>query len=236
MIQINYEFKYKRLKFNHGCKSFCHIESDRRPCLFLPTSGSCWSRIRVLNGREIVRVKVNSWNGWCIFSYVLFLRMRPYVWNTWLAFKWKKIFLQTPQSLGLTRLSRNLYFNISLGSHFTSRARIVFERGQSTNKPVQFFYDWIVFRHSCKRFSRLIINMAAKERLKKLEQLYLKGVKESEGQALSIETLLDILIALYDECCSSALRREKSILEFVEYGECPIFLLLSQFKLWSFAL
>lgn len=76
--------------------------------------------------------------------------------------------------------------------------------------------------------------MAAKERLKKLEQLYLKGAKESEGQALSIESLLDILIALYDECCSSALRREKSILEFVEYGECLKFIVFIAIRALEF--
>lgn len=61
-------------------------------------------------------------------------------------------------------------------------------------------------------------SMQAKERLQKLEQLYLSGVQQSANQAFSIETLLDILIVLYDECCSSTLRREKSVSEFVEFG------------------
>jgi hypothetical protein len=61
--------------------------------------------------------------------------------------------------------------------------------------------------------------MQAKERLKKLEQLYTNGVALSGGQAFSVETLLDILVVLYDECCSSTLRREKSVSEFVEFGE-----------------
>lgn len=60
----------------------------------------------------------------------------------------------------------------------------------------------------------------AKERLKKLEQLYLRGVQNSNGQAVSVETLLDVLICLFDECSSSTLRREKSVSEFVEFGKC----------------
>ena len=59
----------------------------------------------------------------------------------------------------------------------------------------------------------------AKERLRELERLYLQGVVGNEGRVLSVESLLDILVVLYDECCSSTLRREKNVSEFVEYGE-----------------
>ena len=61
--------------------------------------------------------------------------------------------------------------------------------------------------------------MSAEERLKKLEQLYLHGVSKSEGQGFSIETLLDVLVILYDECTNSTLRREKNISDFVEFGK-----------------
>jgi len=61
--------------------------------------------------------------------------------------------------------------------------------------------------------------MQALERLQYLEELFLNGVANSQGQAFSIETLLDILIVLYDECCSSTLRREKSVSEFVKFGK-----------------
>lgn len=61
-----------------------------------------------------------------------------------------------------------------------------------------------------------------KERLKLLEQLIVTGVQNNPGQILSIETLLDGLIVLYDECCSSTLRREKSITNFVDFGKLPI--------------
>ena len=55
-------------------------------------------------------------------------------------------------------------------------------------------------------------------RMKRLEHLYLGGVTNSDGQAFSLETLLDMLTVFYDECCSSTLRREKSVADFVEYG------------------
>ena len=35
----------------------------------------------------------------------------------------------------------------------------------------------------------------------------------------SMETLLDILVVLYDECCGSSLRREKTVSEFIDLGE-----------------
>jgi len=69
--------------------------------------------------------------------------------------------------------------------------------------------------------------MQALERLQCLEELFLNGVVNSDGQVFSVETLLDILIMLYDECCNSTLRREKSISEFVNYGKfCVIFTIL----------
>jgi serine/threonine-protein kinase MRCK len=35
----------------------------------------------------------------------------------------------------------------------------------------------------------------------------------------SMETLLDILIVLFDECCGSSLRREKTVSEFIDLGK-----------------
>lgn len=37
-----------------------------------------------------------------------------------------------------------------------------------------------------------------------------------EKGSLSIETLLDVLLVLYEECCNSTLRRDKNITEFIE--------------------
>ncbi|VDO64964.1 unnamed protein product [Heligmosomoides polygyrus] len=52
-------------------------------------------------------------------------------------------------------------------------------------------------------------------RLSRLEATYLGGPSKS-NTALSFEALLDTLICLYDECCSSTLRKEKCVAEFVE--------------------
>lgn len=49
--------------------------------------------------------------------------------------------------------------------------------------------------------------------------IFTGGVLSSAGSALSLETLLDILLVLYDECQSPALRREKRITEFVDFGK-----------------
>ncbi|KAM9435959.1 serine/threonine-protein kinase MRCK beta isoform 2-T2 [Clarias gariepinus] len=58
--------------------------------------------------------------------------------------------------------------------------------------------------------------MSAKVRLKKLEQLLLDGHQKSPS-SLSVETLLDILVCLYNECSSSPLKREKHVTEFLEW-------------------
>ena len=56
-------------------------------------------------------------------------------------------------------------------------------------------------------------------RLRQLESLFLGGPIQGQGQCFSIETLLDVLLVLYDECCNSSLRREKTVSEFIEFGE-----------------
>ncbi|XP_018311672.1 serine/threonine-protein kinase MRCK alpha isoform X1 [Mycetomoellerius zeteki] len=37
------------------------------------------------------------------------------------------------------------------------------------------------------------------------------------GHTVSIETLIDVLLVLYDECCNSSLRREKTVSDFIEF-------------------
>ncbi|GFO48655.1 serine/threonine-protein kinase mrck alpha [Plakobranchus ocellatus] len=59
---------------------------------------------------------------------------------------------------------------------------------------------------------------SAEKRLKRLEEIYLQGVANSNGLAVSVETLHDALLVLYDECNSTSLRREKNISEFVEFA------------------
>lgn len=56
------------------------------------------------------------------------------------------------------------------------------------------------------------------QRIKELEELYIGGVVNGDNTSFSIETLLDILLVLYDECQGSTLCRERSILGFVNYG------------------
>lgn len=57
-------------------------------------------------------------------------------------------------------------------------------------------------------------------RLKELEALFVEGPESAhETKAMSTETLLDILLILYNECCSSSLRKEKTVTEFIELGE-----------------
>lgn len=56
-------------------------------------------------------------------------------------------------------------------------------------------------------------------RLRQLEALFLGGPVQAKGQSFSIETLIDVLIVLYDECCNSSLRREKTVSDFIEFGK-----------------
>ncbi|NXE75862.1 MRCKA kinase, partial [Cochlearius cochlearius] len=61
--------------------------------------------------------------------------------------------------------------------------------------------------------------MSGEVRLKQLEQFILDGPTQTNGQCFSVETLLDILVCLYDECNNSPLRREKNILEYLEWAK-----------------
>ncbi|KAJ8270484.1 hypothetical protein GJAV_G00115340 [Gymnothorax javanicus] len=72
--------------------------------------------------------------------------------------------------------------------------------------------------------------MSGEVRLKKLEKLILDGPAQSNGQCFSVETLLDILICLYDECWNSALRREKNVSEFLDWAK-PFALKVKQMRL-----
>lgn len=57
----------------------------------------------------------------------------------------------------------------------------------------------------------------ATTRLKNLEKFVVNGPWSPEW--MSVETLLDILIVLYDECGNSTLRREKSVTDFMEWAK-----------------
>ena len=59
-------------------------------------------------------------------------------------------------------------------------------------------------------------------RMAELEALFLGGplaTKLQVANSFSIETLMDVLVVLFDECSTSSLRREKTVSEFIELGE-----------------
>ena len=55
------------------------------------------------------------------------------------------------------------------------------------------------------------------DRFKYLDELYKKppGI---EREVFSVETLLDVLVVLYDECNTTQLRRNKHVVDFLEIG------------------
>jgi serine/threonine-protein kinase MRCK len=61
------------------------------------------------------------------------------------------------------------------------------------------------------------------ERLRNLESVFLEGpVNAHEAKCFSTETLLDVLMVLFNECCNSSLRKEKTVTEFIELGKSKI--------------
>lgn len=50
------------------------------------------------------------------------------------------------------------------------------------------------------------------------------------GKTMSVEALLDCLIVLYDECCNSSLRREKTVTDFIELVK-PVVQLIKNLRL-----
>ncbi|CAG9116410.1 unnamed protein product [Plutella xylostella] len=57
------------------------------------------------------------------------------------------------------------------------------------------------------------------KRLKQMDAMFLErgGAGGVPRSSLSVETLLDLLLLLYDECCCSSLRREKAVADFIQY-------------------
>ena len=76
---------------------------------------------------------------------------------------------------------------------------------------------------------QVAVNNTAIERLQQLEALFLGGpimssaTATSEAKCFSTETLLDVLMVLYNECCNSSLRKEKTVSEFIELGKKHFF-------------
>lgn len=78
---------------------------------------------------------------------------------------------------------------------------------------------WKLDTEAKTRQQQQLCIMSAEVRLKKLEELLLDGPVRTGGQCISVETMLDVLVCLYDECNNSPLRREKNILEFLDWGK-----------------
>ncbi|XP_066439051.1 serine/threonine-protein kinase MRCK gamma [Eleutherodactylus coqui] len=61
--------------------------------------------------------------------------------------------------------------------------------------------------------------MSVEKRLKKLEETVLGGPRGCDCDSLSVETLLDVLICLCQECKAPSLRRDKNVTEFLAWAE-----------------
>ncbi|XP_072266050.1 serine/threonine-protein kinase MRCK alpha isoform X4 [Pyxicephalus adspersus] len=59
--------------------------------------------------------------------------------------------------------------------------------------------------------------MSGEVRLRQLERLLVDGAVR--GGWMSVESLLDSLLCLYDECCASPLRRDKHIHDYIEWAK-----------------
>jgi len=78
-----------------------------------------------------------------------------------------------------------------------------------------FFYYLVYTLEICCLF----IGIGGK--LRQLEGLFIGGSVQGGrvDRTISIETLIDVLLVLYDECCNSSLRREKTVSDFIEFGK-----------------
>ncbi|XP_071996098.1 serine/threonine-protein kinase MRCK alpha isoform X3 [Engystomops pustulosus] len=62
--------------------------------------------------------------------------------------------------------------------------------------------------------------MSGEVRLRRLEQLMVAGPGlRGAGGWMSVESLLDALLCLYDECCGSPLRRDKNISDYIDWAK-----------------
>ncbi|XP_025830500.1 serine/threonine-protein kinase Genghis Khan isoform X3 [Agrilus planipennis] len=68
-------------------------------------------------------------------------------------------------------------------------------------------------------YNKIMPAVSGEQRLRQLEALFLGGPIQAKGQSFSIETLIDVLLVLYDECCNSSLRREKTVSDFIEFAK-----------------
>uniref|UniRef100_A0A8C5WER1 non-specific serine/threonine protein kinase n=1 Tax=Leptobrachium leishanense TaxID=445787 RepID=A0A8C5WER1_9ANUR len=61
--------------------------------------------------------------------------------------------------------------------------------------------------------------MSVEKRLKELEDMFLRGPQAPGAVTLSVETLVDVLLCLCQECNAAPLRRDKNVAEFLAWAE-----------------
>lgn len=116
-------------------------------------------------------------------------------------------------------------------------------------------YFWVHFILSCNCFFIYFLKKKKKKgvgsglkRLRQLESMIIENgasnlfldsttqqittttVNSQHTKSISVEALLDSLIVIYDECCNSSLRREKTVTDFIELFK-PIVQLIKQLRL-----
>jgi serine/threonine-protein kinase MRCK len=79
-----------------------------------------------------------------------------------------------------------------------------------------YVFKWIVV-HIRNNIMFENVNDDVESRLNELERLLFNSSIKDQT-VLGVEALLDAFVVLYDECCNSTLRREKTISEFIEHG------------------
>lgn len=62
-------------------------------------------------------------------------------------------------------------------------------------------------------------DMVRKCSIRRLHKIISRLSGPQHEECFSVESLIDIMICLYDECANSTLRKEKQISQFVEFGK-----------------
>ena len=163
----------------------------------------------------------------CLFLATVWSRqcVQPWRWHQWdarqnIIYLWFQIFENVTFH---TQLEKSLYSDLM----------------KSTKKIVSLIIKWVRRQTmesllQLERWSEWTLTMGTNGmddtgqvtpmdgRMAELEALFLGGplaTKLQVAKSFSIETLLDVLVVLFDECSTSSLRREKTVSEFIELGE-----------------
>jgi hypothetical protein len=115
--------------------------------------------------------------------------------------------------------------------HQTSSSTVEIKGAQNERKKKKTSFDWLMAAAASAAGSAMAADLSPVERrLKQLERLLLTSGEDgavttaatssssssTSTITISVETLLDALLVLYDECFTSALRREKTVSDFLE--------------------